>query len=272
MKIEEFMTELYNFTDNAPDKYKKSCDTLKAGNPDIEFNGKVATAMFPTLSVVNEAKAWGANLLIVHEPTYYDHWDSIKTLEEQSGFKRKILDLKRAFLEKSEVVIYRYHDHPHYAAEDLIALGEVARFGLKGRWINSEEIGCSEFELAEPMNVRDIAKTLEKNLDIAHVRICGCNDFMVKRIGLNFSTPGNVEAKMSHCELILTGEIVEWIHAEFARDATALGFPRAIIVMGHTCSEREGMRLLAELIPQKFSGIEAKYFESGDAYTFTDQF
>ncbi|MEG1979362.1 MAG: Nif3-like dinuclear metal center hexameric protein [Victivallaceae bacterium] len=272
MKIIEFMTEVYNFTDSDQDKYKKSCDTLKGGNPEIEFNGKVATTMFPTLSVINAAKAWGANLLIVHEPTYYDHWDSMENFEKQTGFKRKILDMKRDFIENSGLVIYRYHDHPHYAEEDLIALGEISQFGLKGRWINSEEIGCSEFELDEAMNVRDIAKTLEKSLDIAHVRICGCNNFMVKRIGLNFGTPGHIEDKMLHCQLILTGEIVEWIHAEFVRDATELGIPRAIIVMGHTCSEREGMRLLANIIPQKISGVESKYFESGDAYTFTDQF
>ena len=121
------------------------------------------------------------------------------------------------------------------------------------------------------MTVPDIAKALEKNIGIAHVRICGSTDHLINRIGLNFGTPGHVEENLEHCELVLTGEIAEWRQAEFARDCTQLGIPRAIIVMGHTCSERDGMKILPAIIQQHFPGSEAKYFESGDAYTFTDQ-
>lgn len=49
--------------------FSHSCDTLKAGNPYVETH-KVAVSMFATPEVVREAKEWGAQLLIVHEPTY----------------------------------------------------------------------------------------------------------------------------------------------------------------------------------------------------------
>ena len=271
MKISEFMKELYDYTDSDQSHYNPTCDTIKAGDPEKPFNGKVAVSMFPTPDVVRAAKEWGASLLIVHEPTYYDHWDSIQTLESTTGFKRKILDMKRDMLENSGLAVYRYHDHPHHAEEDLIAVGEITHFGLRGTWVNEHKYGVSEFILEKPMTVPDIAKALEKNLGIAHVRICGSTDHLVNRIGLNFGTPGHVEENLEHCELVLTGEISEWRQAEFARDCTQLGIPRAIIVMGHTCSERDGMKILPAIIQQNFPGSEAKYFESGDAYTFTDQ-
>lgn len=274
MKIKDFMQQIFNFADPDAELYAtgKTCDTLKAGDPEKEFNGKVAVTMFATPDVVRAAAAWGASLLIVHEPTYYDHWDSKETFEAQTGFKRVILDMKKKVIDDSGLVIYRFHDHPHHAEKDMISMGEVKYFGLKGRWVKGTQFGVNEFILDEEMNVRDVAKTLEKNLNIKHVRICGANDFPVKTIALVFGTPGNLETELGRCDIALTGEICEWSQGEFAIDCAQLGLPKAILVMGHCCSERDGMRLLADAIPGNWEGVEAKYFESGDCYTFTDSF
>ena len=72
MKAYEIMEKLFAFSDDRD--YSKSCDTCKAGDPNKEVC-KVAVSMFATPDVVREASNWGAQLLIVHEPTYYNHPD-----------------------------------------------------------------------------------------------------------------------------------------------------------------------------------------------------
>ena len=53
---------------------KVTCDTVKAGDENRAVK-KLAIAMFPTVEVIRAAAEWGADMLIVHEPTYYDHMD-----------------------------------------------------------------------------------------------------------------------------------------------------------------------------------------------------
>ena len=51
-----------------------SVDTLKAGSWDQEVTG-IATSFMTTLSVLKRAHEMGANLILTHEPTFYNHLD-----------------------------------------------------------------------------------------------------------------------------------------------------------------------------------------------------
>ena len=48
-------------------------DTFKAGDPETPVKG-IALTMMATLDVLQRAAAAGQNLVITHEPTFYDHW------------------------------------------------------------------------------------------------------------------------------------------------------------------------------------------------------
>lgn len=119
MKIKDFMQELYDWTDSNAANYEVTCDTLKAGDPEQELT-RVATAMFATPDVIRQAENWGANLLIVHEPTFYDHWDNYETMAQTTGFKREILDMKQKFIADHGMTIFRYHDHPHQDRKSVV--------------------------------------------------------------------------------------------------------------------------------------------------------
>ena len=69
--------------------------------------------------------------------------------------------------------------------------------------------------------------------------------------------------------MVLTGETCEWMVAEYARDAAALGFNKSLIVMGHIGSEIDGMRLLADRIKKSYPIFETKYIECEEVYTYT---
>ena len=65
MRAKEIMAEQFA---------KDTVDTLKAGSAEREVK-KLATCFIATPEVIRAAADWGADLLITHEPTYYDHRD-----------------------------------------------------------------------------------------------------------------------------------------------------------------------------------------------------
>ena len=82
----------------------RTVDTFKAGNPETVVKG-IATSFSATLDVCQRAAASGKNLIIVHEPTFYNHLDETKDLNGE------IYQVKRTFIEKNNLVVWRFHDH-----------------------------------------------------------------------------------------------------------------------------------------------------------------
>lgn len=58
-----------------------SVDTIKSGKPDTVVTG-IVTTMFATMDIIAQAKKLGANFIIAHEPTFYNHTDDKNWVEE----------------------------------------------------------------------------------------------------------------------------------------------------------------------------------------------
>ena len=261
MKAFEIIEELFALADERD--YSYTCDTLKAGNPNIETD-KVAISMFATPMVVKKAREWGAQLLIVHEPTYYNHMDDFSD--------DKIECEKRKLIENSGITIYRFHDHPHFTTPDIIATGELKAFDLKGKIEYTDVFDLVRIHLDEPMTPLELARRIEKYCGIKHLRICGSRDVECNVISCMFGTPGKVfdELKNEKCEILLTGEACEWSLGEYARDAAQLGYKKSLIIMGHIGSERDGMKYVVELLKNRYPKLDVRYFECGEVYSYTD--
>jgi hypothetical protein len=52
--------------------FNDTVDTLKAGSRDTKVTG-VVTTMFATVAVIKKTIELGANFIIAHEPTFYNH-------------------------------------------------------------------------------------------------------------------------------------------------------------------------------------------------------
>lgn len=261
MKAIEIMERLFSFS--FPRDYSRTCDTCKAGDPQKEVQ-KVAVTMLPTPSVLQKATEWGADLLIVHEPTYYDHWDN-PTEEIQQSQKRKLV-------EESGLTIFRFHDHPHFCTEDMIAKGMWQQIGLSGT-VQYEETGCmSRLTLDTPITALELAKQIEKNCGIRHVRICGARDIPSTRISGKFGAPDGVmeELQKEDSQIVIVGETCEWMMAEYARDAGEMGRHKTLLILGHAGSEEGGMIYIANLLGELLPDLAVKYFPSGEVYTYTD--
>lgn len=261
MKAYEIMEDLFSLANSLWGD--RTCDTLKAGDPNAEVS-KVAVSMFATMDIVRQAKEWGAELLIVHEPTYYNHWDN----HTDDYFENE----KRRFIESTGLTIYRYHDHPHCTDPDIITVGEINYLGLNCAVEESDDPYPTRLRLVDPMTPRQLARHIEQTLGIAHVRIAGAADVPCTGVSLMVGTPGGLEQELLRpaTEIILTGEICEWGLGEHVRDAAQLGYRKAILVLGHIGSERDGMKYAAQILKERQPHLDVRYFECGEVYTYSD--
>ncbi len=100
-------------------------DTFKAGNPDTTVKG-IAVTMMATFDVLQRAAAEGDNLVITHEPTFYNHLDSTTDLEKQED---AVLRDKQKFIADHGLVVWRFHDGWHAHNPDGILLGMTHALG-----------------------------------------------------------------------------------------------------------------------------------------------
>jgi len=63
----------------------ETVDTFKSGDPSQEISG-IACTFMATVEVLQKAAAEGCNLVITHEPTYYNHFDNKDLLENDAVY------------------------------------------------------------------------------------------------------------------------------------------------------------------------------------------
>lgn len=249
MKVSQFLDSLT----------KLWVDDLKEGDPESEIS-RVAVCFIATPDVIREAAEWGAQLIITHEPTYYNHMD-----RENVGICART---KKALIRETGIAICRYHDLPHLSMVDVIAAGFVEEIGWRGKFD-----GYRTLILDEPITPLEAARQIEERLGVRHVRIAGQRDNAVTRVKLY---PGSNPTAMENdlylddSELVICGEVSEWSICEMARDSAQLGMNKTVLVLGHAGSEMPGMIYMAKLFATRYPEIEFKYFNSGEVYTYTD--
>lgn len=232
-------------------------DTCKAGDPNREIQ-KVAVCCIATPEVIRQAADWGAELLITHEPTFYDHFDEI----DQSD---PVVRQKEDIVRESGMVIWRFHDAPH-RTPDLINAGLVKAIGLEGSYD-----GTLRFTLQASSTPRALALKIQQRLEIRHVRIVGRLDMVCRTVGL---CAGAYDLRSvlrePSLDLIISGELCEWRDAEYVRDAAQMGLNKSLLILGHMGSERDGMRLWAEDLGLETPQLSVRYFDCGEVYTYPE--
>jgi len=214
----------------------ETVDTFKAGNPDTPVTG-IAVTMMATLDVLQRASAQGLNLVITHEPTFYNHLDTPEGMDQSDPVWAE----KRAFIEKHGMVIWRFHDHWHMRKPDGIEAGMIHALG----W---EKFQSTEnpylFTLPET-TLQTLAADVAKRLDSPVLRVVGNPQMKVTKIALSPGAAGFVREthalELDNVQVLLVGETREWETVEYAADAVTEGKNKALVVIGHIPSEQAGM-------------------------------
>ena len=113
MKNREIVERILAYHPNLPNY--DGCDNWKCGDPEAECTG-IVTALVPTVNVIRETARLGANLLIVHEPTFYTSQDGPGWFEdfpnEVYEEKKKLLDeAGKLHLEKAGLMAYSHGEY-----------------------------------------------------------------------------------------------------------------------------------------------------------------
>jgi putative NIF3 family GTP cyclohydrolase 1 type 2 len=213
-------------------------DTFKGGDPNTKVTG-IAVTMMATMDVLQRAAAKGENLVITHEPTFFDHLDVSNQLPQ--GDNDPVFAEKRRFIEDHHLVVWRFHDYWHRRSPDGILTGVIKQLG----WEKYQDAKNPYLFTIPETTVGQIADELKKKLGIYLMRVVADRDMKVKRLAFSPGSAGfRREAgalEMPDVELLIAGESREWETVEYVADAIAQGRHKALILLSHVPSEQPGM-------------------------------
>ena len=240
----------------------QTVDIFKAGDPETPVTG-IITAMFATMDILKQAVAKGCNLIITHEPTFYNHLDDTVAFVETHD---PVYTEKRKYIEDHNLVIWRFHDHIHMMNPDAIIAGVVHKLGWEKYQVKP---GISYFVIPET-GIMDLATTVKKSLGISMLRVIGDPDFKVTKVAFAPGAPGS-EMQMAalareDVEVLLIGESREWETIEYARDATEKGKHKAMIILGHVPSEEAGMEECARWLKTFIKEVPVNYIQTPEPF------
>src|SRR5215510_11646129 len=153
-------------------------DTFKAGNPQTAVTG-IAVTMMATMNVLQRAAANGQNLIITHEPTFFDDPDKAETVPQ--GEQDPVLAEKRAFIEKHHLIVWRFHDHQHRMQMDQVEQGNARKLG----WEKYRDPANQYLFTLPETTVGKLAEEVRTKFGAAAVRIVGDREMKASRVGLS---------------------------------------------------------------------------------------
>jgi putative NIF3 family GTP cyclohydrolase 1 type 2 len=240
--------------------FADTVDTVKMGDSSQELTGLVVTFL-ATCDVIEQAARLGANLIITHEPTFYNHADETDWLRDHAVYKAK-----RQLIEESHVVIWRFHDYLHSVPPDSTFMGLLKE--LKWEPNGEQPFICS----IQPMTLLDLGGWVKKRLGVQSLRVVGDLALQCERIAV---LPGFPPAAWqmgslgeANADVLITGEIHEWEVSEYVRDTNHFGYKKGLIVIGHAGSEEPGLRWIIPWLQERLPDVTIHFVPSGSPFHY----
>ena len=231
-------------------------DTVKAGDPSTLVTG-IATTFLDTMDVLREASRRGANLVITHEPTFYNHLDDTAFFVDDPVYLQKL-----AFIEQHHMVVFRLHDGIHSPSPDPIAMGLIQSLG----WQSYMQAGNPLLLTIPRTTLAKLASDLATKLNAQTLRVVGDPNLSITHVAIRPGASGlqkQVLALRDDVEVLIAGEAAEWEAVEYVRDASAQGRHKALILLGHEVSEEAGMKQAAEDLRLLFPKLSVVFIPAG---------
>ena len=242
--------------------FPNTVDTIKAGDASLPVKG-IVTTMFATNEVIGKTIGLGANFIIAHEPTFYNHADETGWLGDDPALKNK-----QSLLREHNIVVWRFHDGIHAHKPDGVRMGVLQALGWDKLYTPNEP---PLITLPNPIPLDHLITQLKKDLHIEKLKYIGDLSQPCTKIVLSPGAAGGrgqiglIQHFQPDC--LICGELNEWETSEYVRD---LRYSKKIslVVLGHAVSEEPGMEWLVPVLKQKAPGIQVTHLPSGDAFSF----
>jgi NIF3 (NGG1p interacting factor 3) len=249
-----------------------SVDRIVIGDPETEV-AHIGTCWLPYWEACRQAVRDGVNLLVVHEPAFYTHWD----LDEKSpdlfsaspaGREAygKAVRVKRDWIAANKLVIIRCHD----------VLDKIGGFGIPHALGRLLGFGSGDILRArpyynvyrtEPRPAVVVARTIAAKL--AEVRqpgvaFYGDRDRIVDSVGVGtgcYSDPIEFMGLAPALFVAIDDVVRTWTQTVFAQDT---GHP--LVVVNHGATEEAGVRGLSEHLRKTYPERRVIHYAQGCGY------
>jgi putative NIF3 family GTP cyclohydrolase 1 type 2 len=235
-------------------------DVIKDGDPQTPVTG-IVTCMFATMDVLKQAVAKKCNLIIVHEPLYYNHLDETEKFKTDPVFLEK-----KRFITDNKLVIWRFHDYIHSMRPDGIETGMVKKLG----WENLLVKGTTNQFILPETTLSELLKNLKQVFPKNAFYVIGKPEMKLSKVRFAAGAPGSAThirlLEDKNTDVVLAGEAQQWETYEYMRDAVDQGRNKAIIFLGHINSEEAGMDYCSTWLNSFIKDVPVYFVESGSSF------
>jgi len=236
---------------------KGSVDTVIVGRWNQEVTG-IATTFMATFDVIKRAQRQGLNLVLTHEPTFYNHLDDLDVYGNQDPV---VLE-KLRFIQEHNMVVFRYHDLPHQANVDMINAGFAEQLG----W---QDLNIGNWTFRSPFKtLAELVGFLNNHFKSNTIRVVGNSSMPISSIGIRLGAAGRhsqvQKYNQDQLDVLIIGEAREWETIEYVRDALEAGGNTALIVLGHADSEEPGMEYVANWLKKLIPEVPVRFVPAGN--------
>lgn len=239
-------------------------DVFCAGDPGTSVSG-IATSFAASLDVLRRAASGKKNMVVVRETPFYSRNTTLTSrVPEDLIAKDPACIAKRAFIEKNNLVIWRFTDNLQSRSVDGQLLGLARALKWESYHQSTGKSGEASFSKEDSFFVllkttlKDLALSISKTLRIKGMRIIGDPATSVRKVALS---PGLIRVPVlgkllrePDVDAVVTGEPIEWEASPYFQDVIASGKKKGMIIIGLAASEDPGSgeiaRWLATIVPE----------------------
>ena len=234
-------------------------DRIIVGDPTKKVDRCLVTWM-PSFAALRHMVEHEIELLVCHEPTFWDHANDRPENDARSEEKLR-------FITENNLVILRNHD----------CWDRWPDIGIPWSWAQFLGIGTKPTIIAangyqhrydiEPVSVDCLAQRIAaccQTIGEPLVQVTGDGEKKVSKIGIGTGCGCNIEAYLEmgcDCSIVCDDGSCYWAGIQRAED---LGHP--VIRVNHGTSEEPGMVTLTEYINANIEGLSAEHLPHGSTF------
>ena len=254
MKVKEILEHFLSRADWV-DRVK-TVDRVIVGDPGKNVSRALVMWM-ASFAALRAAAERDVELIICHEPTFWEHRDEVS---EKSMAALE----KRRFIEECELVILRNHDCWDRWPQIGIPWAWAAFLGSEGKPAAIGNRGYQHRYDIEPVTFGEFAEKIAartSTIGQPMVEVVGNLEKPVSKIGVGTGCVCNVPVYMEmgcDCCIVCDDGTAYWRHIQYAED---IGVP--VICVNHGTSEEPGMVTLTRYINEHIEGVTAEHLPQG---------
>ncbi|MHC4394036.1 MAG: Nif3-like dinuclear metal center hexameric protein [Planctomycetota bacterium] len=264
--------DIQNYLRSLSEVGEPSVDRIIIGKADTVVT-KIGTAWMPYWKTCRKAVKQGINTLVVHEPTFYTHWDL--DAKDSDYFRDDVPGRKEYFrlraekikwLNENGLVIIRCHDVLDKVADFGIpyALGKFLGFS-KGDLLRSRKF-YNVYKIDQKPAI-EVARYIAEKLKVLGqpgVAFYGDPGYKVNSVGVGTGCICNpIEFMDLEPDLFIAIDdtVRTWTQTTYAEDTG-----RPLVVINHGTSEEHGMKMLNAHLKEAFPDKDVIHLEQGCTY------